>query len=284
MGTKTIEQLLPDLEHLIKTKEVSVDDGRKEELIQEYMDEIEEALRGFLQETEREHKNYLRGSNIGQPARKLYYDINGDQKKEELSSKLLLTFLQGHVMEAVLLLLVELSGHTVEHKQEEVEVEGIKGHIDAVIDGVLIDVKTASPYSYQDKFVKGGILDGRDPFGYNMQNKLYAHAFNMDKWGWLAFNKASGETHLLLEETFINDAPEVIKNKKYLMKQDTPPSRCYPDKADGKSGNTILGSDCSYCRHKVNCWEGLRAFKYSNGVKYFTNVKKTPKVEELKIS
>lgn len=282
--TKEVESLVADLEHLITTKELAVDEERKEELITEYVGEIEAALRNFLEEKEDHQKPTLRMSNIGHPQRKLWYELNEEQEREQLPANLLMSFLQGHIMEAVLLMLTEMSGHTVEMKQEEIVVEGIKGHIDAVIDGVLIDVKTASPYSYQQKFVNGKLLNGDDPYGYNMQIQGYAAALGMEKWGWLAFNKATGEQHLLVEETFINNAPEQIVTTKKLMNVDTPPDRCYPDQIDGKGGNRILGKECSWCYHKFKCWENLRAFKYSNGVRYFSHVEKEPKVEELTLS
>lgn len=45
--TKEVESLVADLEHLITTKELAVDEERKEELITEYVGEIEAALRNF---------------------------------------------------------------------------------------------------------------------------------------------------------------------------------------------------------------------------------------------
>jgi hypothetical protein len=42
-----------------------------------------------------------------------------------------------------------------------------------------------------------------------------------------------------------------------------------------------------YCNYKNDCWSdsnegnGLRIFKYSNGLKYFTKVVSEPRVEEI---
>jgi hypothetical protein len=201
-----------------------------------------------------------------------------------MPARLLLTFLQGHILEAVLLMLVEMSGHEISNKQTEVKVEGIVGHMDCVIDDCLIDVKTAAPYSYKEKFVNGGLLEGKDPFGYSLQADSYAHALGLERRGWLVMNKATGELNLLMNDSFINNAVGDIQATKEALEQDTPPDRCYNDKEDGKAGNRILGSDCGYCNHKIHCWPGLRAFKYSNGLKWFTNVVKEPKVEELSLS
>jgi hypothetical protein len=46
----------------------------------------------------------------------------------------LLNFLYGHILEEVLLLLVELAGHKATDKQKQVNLNGVKGHIDCKID------------------------------------------------------------------------------------------------------------------------------------------------------
>ena len=277
----TINTLLEDINHFITTKEISVNDKEKERIIKETIKDIEYALRDFLSPRESDKKPHLRASNIGHNDRKLYYDMNGDSEEEKLSPQLLTTFLQGHILEAVILMFVEMSGHEVSSKQVEVELEGIIGHIDCVIDNTLIDIKTASPYSYVEKFVKGGILEGKDDFGYALQADLYAQALGLEERGWLAMNNASGAMTLLINDSFINNAKEQVKEKKELIAKKELPPRCYNDKEDGKGGNKILEKGCQWCRHKFHCWENLRGFKYSNGVKWFTHVEKEPKVEEI---
>ena len=52
------------------------------------------------------------------------------------------------------------------------------------------------------------------------------------------------------------------------------------------SGNRKLSVECSYCSFKVDCWDdsndgkGLRKFIYSNGPRWFTEIKKEPNVSE----
>lgn len=68
---------------------------------------------------------------------------------------------------------------------------------------------------------------------------------------------------------------------------DTPPDYCYDPVEDGKKGNMKLAKGCSWCKYKYQCHadsndgEGLRTFKYSNGLSYLTKVVVEPKVEEL---
>ncbi len=72
-------------------------------------------------------------------------------------------FLYGHLIEEMVLALTKLSGHSVTDEQKQAEVEGIKGSMDCKIDGVLTDVKSASPYGFK-KFKDGSLIDD-DPFG-----------------------------------------------------------------------------------------------------------------------
>jgi hypothetical protein len=73
-------------------------------------------------------------------------------------------FLYGDTLEVLLLFLAKESGHEVTHEQYEVEADGVKGHTDAVIDGVPVDCKSASPSAYA-KFENGQFVFD-DPFGY----------------------------------------------------------------------------------------------------------------------
>jgi len=90
-----------------------------------------------------------------------------------------------------------------------------------------------------------------------------------------------------LHEMEMIDPVERIKELKFELESDIPPSKCYSPVPDGQSGNLKLSSGCNYCRFKFECWEdanegrGLRGFKYANGIRYLTSVRKKPNVEEI---
>ena len=230
----------------------------------------------------KEEKRTLRMSNIGKPDRMLWYECNPNVKKEEFNGPTYLKFLYGDVIEEVVLLLAEVSGHTVEDRQREVTVNGIVGHIDAVIDGVLVDVKSASPYSFK-KF-KDGTLKQDDPFAYITQLSGYLQGTKMDDGAYVAVDKQNGYiTVMSLEDTDrvdINDRVEYIKE--VVIAKDPPP-RCFSPEPMGKSGNLKLPVGCSYCPFKLECWKdvGLRKFIYSTGPVWMTHVEKEPEVLEV---
>ena len=81
-----------------------------------------------------------------------------------------------------------------------------------------------------------------------------------------------------------------IKDFRNSADLDTPPERCYNTVPEGAKGNHRLPRECGYCPHKVECYadanngRGLRIFKYAAGLKYFTRVIATPKVQELAVN
>jgi hypothetical protein len=285
-NNKSLDTLVPD----IYNKLSALGRGEHLELDEKTIDDFGEAMKKILYEWSHPKprgKPSLRMSNVGKPTRQLWYDINSDEdNQEELSPSTFIKFLYGHLLEEIVLFLVKLSGHEVTHEQKEIKVSGITGHMDCVIDGEVIDVKTASSYAFK-KF-KNGTLAEDDPFGYMAQLAGYEKAEGTTKGGFLALNKESGELALFKPDNF--DKPNItkrIRDLKAALKLDSPPGLCYTPEPDGKSGNMKLPRGCSWCRHKFICHEdanegkGLRVFKYSNGYRYLTQTPKPPNVIEV---
>lgn len=223
----------------------------------------------------------LRLSNIGTPCdRKLWYMINKPELAEPLSPSTKLKFLFGDILEELLLWLAEQSGHTVTDKQKEVEVNGVKGHIDALIDTHLVDVKSASSRSF-DKF-KYGLNASNDTFGYLHQLGAYSHAIGAKVLAFLAVDKQFGHICLDTHEKDDTDYPKLVEKKKYIVSLPDPPKRTFSDVPEGKSGNRKLCTECSYCPFKQSCFPGLRTFVYSTGPVYLTHVAREPLVPEYK--
>ena len=254
-----------------------------EKVIDDFGEKIKEALRAWS--SPHKQTKGLRMSNIGKPARQLWFD-NLYNRSSTQSSSLQIKFLYGHILEELLLMLVRMSGHKVTDEQKEVVVDGIKGHIDCKIDGEVVDIKSASGFAFS-KFSKG-ILPEDDPFGYISQLTGYEEHEGTDNGGFLVINKETGELCFYQPEEL--DKPNIkerIKDLKHKLKLASPPELCYAPVPEGKSGNMKLHRNCVYCPHKYVCHkdtnngEGLRTFKYSRGLVHFTKIKKEPKVDEI---
>ena len=278
---KNINTLLSDIDTLLL-------DGKKEldkDNLDSFLTTIKEDMERLLTPSEGERKR-LRLSAIGREDRKLWYEVR-DKKIRKESSSNKMRFFYGHLLEAVLLYFAKEAGHNVEKQQAEVVLEGITGHIDAVIDGVLVDVKSASDFSFK-KFSKGTLFQGDDPFGYIGQISAYMEALDIEEGAFFAINKNSGELALLrIDELMTIKASERVRYLKKLVKSKEIPERCYDPEEYGVSGNMVVKKNCMYCNYKEECWsdandgDGLRVFQYSNGLKYFTTVALEPKVEEI---
>jgi hypothetical protein len=289
MMSKTIHTLVDDIYRLMETKEAeeSVDVEAEIELFGENMKTLMRTEFGRKRTTDR---RTLRLSNIGRDDRVLWNVVNGTEK-EEIKPATYIKFMYGHLIEEMLLFMTRMAGHEVSDEQRVCEVEGIKGHMDCKIDGLVVDVKSASSFGFK-KF-KDGTLAMDDAFGYVDQIKAYAHACGETEFGWLAMDKANGhlavlkydleDTQAPIHEHIKGDIRERIKHVKEMVKGDEPTELCTETVPDGKSGNKKLGIKCSYCQYKKHCYPELRAFAYSYGPKFLSEVVNEPRVQEINL-
>ena len=281
-----LDTLVPDIyKHL-----EGLSDGTPLPLTEEEIDKtlvgMREALVSWATPRERDTNFTVRMSNVGKPSRQLWYEKRDPQGRGGIDGATQIKFLYGHLLEEVVLMLVRMAGHKVTDEQKEVTVEGIVGHMDCKINGEVVDVKTASRFAF-NKF-KEGRLAQDDPFGYLGQLAGYEAAEGTDNGGFLVLNKESGELCMYVPDDL--DKPNIKASISKLLpalELGTPPELCYTPIPDGKKGNMKLAKGCNWCKYKHECYkdsndgEGLRTFKYSNGLTHLTEVVVEPKVEEL---
>lgn len=279
---KTIDTLVADLEHTLLNGSQDLTD----ELCDKYGTQFSQLLKSRLgPRTPRE--GTLRMSNVGKPCeRQLYYSVNNQGEGETLPPSAHMKFLFGDCIELLLLFLTEASGHSVEGTQDEQEIEGIKGHRDAVIDGTVVDVKSASSYSFR-KFSEG-TLSENDSFGYvdQLQSYLYAgqtddKVTDKDRGAFLVVDKTLGHICLDVHERKHVPYDKIYAHKKAMVASSVPPERGFSPVPEGKSGNEKLGINCSYCDFKKKCYPDLRTFIYSSGPTFLTKVERLPNVTEI---
>jgi hypothetical protein len=286
MPDKTLDTLVEDIYNLFDEREHH---EPSQENLQQLGSNIAELVQRRLARADDE-RTTLRFSSLGRPARQLWYQEHRQELAERLSPATFYKFLYGDVIEQLLLFLAKEAGHDVQSEQLEIEVDGVKGHLDAVIDGVTVDVKSASPYSFT-KFKDRSVFSD-DPFGYIGQISGYAGHVTPDTGGaFLVADKVHGHitTMVVDPETVAQyELPKRIEHLKEVLAKDEPPPRCYEPVPEGKSGNMKLGVNCSYCPFKEECWKdanggrGLRKFIYYGGPVWLTHVAREPKVEEAK--
>ncbi len=261
---KKISTVVEDVYSLMETQKYT---GDIKEIADRAGKEISEAIVTSL--TPRENRQGLRMSGIGRCERAQWYQIKG-YDSEPISGQVYLTFLQGHILESVLLGLIELSGHSVTGQQAKHTVEGINGSQDCEIDGELVDIKTASAWSYDNKFKEDGIKD--DAFGYIKQLSAYGKTDDRDTGYFLAFNK-NKSTLKLCKQELEQDVDKFIIQLKDKMDSDTPPMRlANATTVSKKTGEERLCMTCAFCGYKDECYNNqLTAKQTGKIVSYYVD-------------
>jgi len=233
-------------------------------------------------------RRYLSFSSIGSPCkRKLWYKINEPAASKPASPSDLLKFFYGDMIEELVLSIAEASGHRVEGQQDRLIINDLAGHRDAVIDGMTVDVKSASPYSFK-KFAEGNLRDN-DPFGYISQLSSYVYAARTDP---LVKNKTHG-AFLVVDKVGggicldVYDFSEEIEQKEKEIEQaKTMVSGIIPDRGyepvpqSATSPNKKLHPSCGFCEFNKKCWPETRRFVYKTGDVLLVDVVKQPNVPE----
>ena len=281
---KNIDTIVEDIYSLFEKKNEELTKKEVDKCIDDFANSVKVHVKDFLKELPQD-KPRLRLSTIGRPDRQLWYDFKKPHN-EPLAPSTRIKFLYGYILEELLIMLASISGHKVTQQQKQVEVEGVKGHQDCFIDGVLVDCKSASGRGYT-KF-KYNNLASDDPFGYISQISAYAEGNGVDEAGFLVINKSTGEIcYTKVHSLEMINAKKRIQKIKQVVNSNTPPDKCYQAVPDGKSGNYKLDTACMYCNYKFDCWsdandgKGLRVFNYSTGKRYLTKVEKEPNVDEV---
>ena len=281
---KNIDTIVEDIYSLFEKKNEELTEKEVDKCIDDFASSVKVHVKDFLKELPQD-KPRLRLSTIGRPDRQLWYDFKKPHN-EPLAPSTRIKFLYGYILEELLIMLASISGHKVTQQQKQVEVEGVKGHQDCFIDGVLVDCKSASGRGYT-KF-KYNNLASDDPFGYISQISAYAEGNGVDEAGFLVINKSTGEIcYTKVHSLEMINAKKRIQKIKQVVNSNTPPDKCYQAVPDGKSGNYKLDTACMYCNYKFDCWsdandgKGLRVFNYSTGKRYLTIVEKEPNVDEV---
>lgn len=209
----------------------------------------------------------LHASKIGKNClRQMWYGQWTPAIAEPLQPHTLIKFTYGDLVEEFALDLAVAAGHDVKLQQKRIEFpisDGftLSGRIDAVIDGALVDVKSTSPYSFNDWNGKELTADN-DSFGYRWQLHTYARGLTddplvtdkergylllLDKqnghigMSWVNYNWSAFDMRLKLITSQIKDSHTV-------------PVRGFKPTEKDKLGNDKLPIECGYCDYKRECW------------------------------
>lgn len=278
--TKSIHTLIPDVYELLQRKDGWFNDDVKKTLA----DAVASRLAGQFEE---QKGGTLRLSRMGPWCPKaLWASVHAPTETEPLPPWAEFKYTYGHLIEALAITLAKASGHKVEGEQDAIIVDGVWGHRDCIIDGCIVDVKSAASRSFL-KF-KSRKTSEDDPFSYLDQINAYVVGSREDP---LLVNKDVGFLwvidkqlgHMVLYDHHVNEARirGRVQEAKSICSLPTPPACTCKSVSIGESGNLCLDTQASYNPYKYFCKPFIRTFLYAGGPEYLTKVVREPDVPEV---
>ena len=208
----------------------------------------------------------LRMSNVGRPTCQLWFEKNEPEKALPFPTTFVMNMMLGDIVEAVFKGLLKEAGVQYEDDAKVTlqldDDTSVSGTYDIVIDGAVDDIKSASNWSYTNKFESYDTLRQGDAFGYVAQLAGYAKAADKRAGGWWVVNKANGEFKYVpatgididKEVSHIQQTADTLKENRF--------ERCFDAVEEtfrGKpTGNKVLCTECGFCRFRFACWPELK--------------------------
>ena len=237
-----------------------------EETIQQIGKDVMDSVRRQFGGGNKRDEFRLRMSNIGKPTCQLWFAKNKPEKALPKPTTFVMNMLLGDLVEAAFKGIITEAGVAYEDEDNFVQLElnedTIHGSYDLIMDGALDDVKSASDWSYRNKFESYDTLSKGDSFGYIGQLAGYAKATGKKVGGWWVVNKANGNIKYVpadgldldTEIAKIQDTVDTVNKNEF--------ERCFnpvPETFRGKpSGNTILNPNCKFCDFRFECFPELQ--------------------------
>ena len=243
-------------------------DGKKilsDDNIDKIADDIKEALHRQFGSKNNRKEFGLRMSNIGKPTCQLWFEKNKPEEALPFPNNFVMNMMLGDIVEAVFKGLMKEAKIKFEDSDKvylNVADEKVSGTYDLVLDDAVDDIKSASDWSYRNKFESFDTLSADDAFGYVGQLAGYAKALGKKAGGWWVVNKANGSFKYVPAENIDvdNEVKKLEENVKVVKSNVF--KRCYESEEEtfrGKpTGNKVLTKTCSFCRYKKACWSNLQ--------------------------
>ena len=162
-------------------------------ILDEFADNCRQALNKQFNEERGDFR--LRMSNVGKPLCQLQMQAKG-VKEDTPTYDFKMRMAMGDVLEALMIAVIQASGIEIKNKHGKVKLpinkkNSIEGEFDIELDDGIYDIKTASPFAFENKFKPDDAYErikSSDAFGYVTQGHGYGMASDKPFKGWIALN------------------------------------------------------------------------------------------------
>ena len=229
--------------------------------------EVAEALKRQFGSGNKRGEFRLRMSNIGRPTCQLWFDKNKPETALPKPTTFVMNMMLGDIVEAVFKGVLKESNVAFEDTDKVSLPVGdsndthVSGSFDLIVDGAVDDVKSASDWSYRNKFESYDTLAKGDSFGYVGQLAGYAKAAGKKAGGWWVVNKANGGIKYVPADNLDMEAEmdKIKQTVETVNKNEF--KRCFkpvPEFFRGKpTGNMVLNDSCKFCDYRQECWPNM---------------------------
>ena len=229
--------------------------------------EVAEALKRQFGSGNKRGEFRLRMSNIGRPTCQLWFDKNKPETALPKPTTFVMNMMLGDIVEAVFKGVLKESNVAFEDTDKVSLTVGdsndthVSGSFDLIVDGAVDDVKSASDWSYRNKFESYDTLAKGDSFGYVGQLAGYAKAAGKKAGGWWVVNKANGGIKYVPADNLDMEAEmdKIKQTVETVNKNEF--KRCFkpvPEFFRGKpTGNMVLNDSCKFCDYRQECWPNM---------------------------
>ena len=207
----------------------------------------------------------LRMSNIGRHPCQLQMAKLGTKPVRKPYNHIM-RMLIGDAVEAYLMAFLKLANADITGGKDQVELSiadtVIKGESDVDLEGKVYDIKSASPWAYNNKWKKGfDALKESDDFGYIGQLYGYAEGQKKPMGGWIVCDKSSGEITVVESELSDNEKDKLrhkIENTIRTVEANGDVIKCFEPEEETfyrkPTGSKRLPITCSFCDYRSTCW------------------------------
>ena len=239
--------------------------GMNSATIARIVKDVQEAVEKQFNQSER--KFTMRMSNIGRPYCQLWFDKNKPEEGIDMPANFLMNMMIGDIVEAVFKGVLTEAGVEFSDGFKSTLTLGkhkIDGTHDLIMDKRVDDIKSASPWSYNNKFKDYETLKEHDAFGYIGQLAGYSKALGVEPGGWWVVNKGTGEFKYVSAWDMAVDRQDIldeVEEKADKLAQNKF-ERCFEPVEETfrkkPTGNKVLAEECGWCKYRYKCWPSVQ--------------------------
>jgi hypothetical protein len=233
-----------------------------------WIEEAGEAYKAALRKqlNDKEVRTFgLRMSNLGRPLCQLQSEQEGHPKVRKDYNHIVRMMI-GDATEIAMTILIKAAGLNITNSKQKHKLnvggEVVPGEDDIEIDGQIWDIKSASPWSFANKFSKGwNEVYYSDTFGYVAQLWGYADKDPDKMGGWIVVDKSSGEVKAVPAEPTVDQLNEIASKAETTVSTiayKLPFKKCFEPEEETfykkPTGNTLVPMVCTFCDYIKTCW------------------------------